>query len=156
MSLPASRGRWPHFLPSLPRRVLRTRRDQLSRMRCDQLLRMPRDQLLRMRRDQLLRLRRRTFQINYPRPFAHSTPLLTIQSPVDYVLSHYYTFLNTSSPGPASGEDNPPNLHIRVWDIPTDVCCSALSAVSVISRRNAALNARAFDEINYPRSFASC
>ena len=33
-----------------------------------------------------------------PGHFAHSTSLLTIQAPVDYVQSHYYTFLKTSLP----------------------------------------------------------
>ena len=44
---------------------------------------------------------------------AHSTSLLTIQAPVDYVQSHYYTFPKTSPVAAASaaGEDNPPNIY---------------------------------------------
>ena len=43
---------------------------------------------------------------------AHSTSLLTIQAPVDYVQSHYYTFPKTSPVAVSdAGEDNPPNIY---------------------------------------------
>jgi hypothetical protein len=101
-SFPATRGLFrPVCLPILPRHfVVNSMRQSVANS---------------IRHDQLLRLRRRTFKSITPGHFCtFDISLLTIQAPVDYVQSHYYTFPKTLPAGTAAGEDNPPNPNLAL------------------------------------------